>query len=157
MRARDNQPQFADSAHLLLAKARGEADRLRHEYIGTEHLLLALTTETKGNAATALRSLRIDTEDVRRTIDETVRHGTVTSARNSELPYTARTHKVFELAADTAHAFGDHQIASEHLLMGLLRERLGVAAQVLSDHGLSEGACLDELKRLRATPPNEEL
>ena len=55
MRVRNSQRQFADSARQLLAKARGEADRLRHEYIGTEHLLLALTAETEGIAATALR------------------------------------------------------------------------------------------------------
>jgi ATP-dependent Clp protease ATP-binding subunit ClpC len=157
MRPKDSQPQFADSTRQLLAKARGEADRLRHDFIGTEHLLLALAAETQGVAATVLRSLRIDTDHVRRTIDATVRHGTAVSGRDGDLPYTPRTHKVFELAADTARAFGDHHVAAEHLLIGLLRERMGVAAQVLSDHGLSEGACLDELKRLRATPPNEEL
>ena len=142
--------QFTDSARQLIAKARAEAHRLRHEYIGTEHLLLALTAQTQGVAATALRSLHIDTDRVRQTIQETVRWGRGSVAPDTDLPFTARTQKVFALAAESAHAFDDREVGEEHLLHGLLRERLGIGAQVLVQHGLSEGACLDKLKQLKS-------
>src|SRR5688500_12849519 len=117
MTMRQSLPQFTDSALQVLAKARDEADRLCHEYIGTEHVLLALTVQPQGSAASALRSLHIDTDRIRQTIDETVRCGTVSSAKGSDLPYTSRTYKVFALAAETANEFGDHQVGAEHLLV----------------------------------------
>jgi ATP-dependent Clp protease ATP-binding subunit ClpC len=146
------QLSFAESAQELLALAREEASRLHHEYIGTEHLVLALTSQVNGIAAKTLRSLRVDLRGMRQSVDYVVRPGSSSSLRVS-LPYTSRTSKVLSLADEAQREFEDSKIGSEHVLVGVLRERKGIGAQVLYEHGVSESGCLEEIKRIKAGDP----
>jgi ATP-dependent Clp protease ATP-binding subunit ClpC len=141
---------LADSARQLLAQARSEADRLRHAYIGTEHLLLALASDTTSGAATTLLALLINTNQIRETVYGIVQRGNSRSSDETVLPYTSRTQTVFALAKETAHELGEDAVAAEHFLVGLLRERNGIGGQVLMQQGLSESACIAELKRLKS-------
>jgi ATP-dependent Clp protease ATP-binding subunit ClpC len=149
--------QLTDSARQVLALARDEAHRLRHEYIGTEHLVLALTRQTQGFAVTALHNLHIDVEGVRETIEASVHPGAAASSPAGTLPYTSRTQKVFRLARESALTFDQGAVGAEHLLLGVLREAKGMGGQVLLHHGLSEDAAFDEIKRMNsaagASPP----
>jgi ATP-dependent Clp protease ATP-binding subunit ClpC len=144
----DRDLPFTEAAHRVLALAGVEANRLRHEYVGTEHLVLALVRQTHGILGTALRTLRVDGEQVRAMIEATVRPGTGTAVHDHALPYTSRTRRVFELAKDSAQILGEREIGAEHLLVGVLREAKGVGGQILLYHGLSEAAALDEIKRI---------
>jgi ATP-dependent Clp protease ATP-binding subunit ClpC len=148
--------QLTESAREVLELARDEAERLRHEYIGTEHLVLALTRQTEGLAVTALHNLNIDLGRVRETIEATVRSGSTSPSPDRALPYTSRTHTIFVLARESAFAFDQTDVDPEHLLIGVLREALGVGGQVLMHHGLSADAAVDEIRRLKAggaSPP----
>ena len=142
--------QFTDSARQALARARDEADRLRHPYIGTEHLVLALTTEAEGGAVTLLRNLQVDLTGIRRMIEATVHPGTAPAAGGVSLPYTTRTQRILELARASAQALGDSQAGAEHLLVGALREATGIGGQVLLHHGLSEDAVIEQIRRIRS-------
>jgi prophage maintenance system killer protein len=128
--------RFTDRARRAVHLAQEEARLLRHDYVGTEHLLLGLLYEGAGVAAKALESLSISREDVRGQVEEIIGHGQ--GSRSGHLPFTARAKKVLELSPREALALGHHYIGTEHLLLGLLREGKGVAAQVLtrlgSDH-----------------------
>ena len=140
---------FTEAAHQVLALAGDEAQRLCHEYIGTEHLVLALTHQTRGTLGTALRTLRLDGERVRAMIETTVRPGTGAAAHGRPLPYTSRTQRVLGLAKDSAQALGEGEVGAEHPLVGVLREAKGIGGQVLLHHGLSEAATLDAIKRIK--------
>jgi ATP-dependent Clp protease ATP-binding subunit ClpC len=142
--------QFTDAARQVLALARDEADRLHHEYIGTEHLVLALTRQTQGVVATALRTLCIDVDGVRATIENIVQRGAVAPARGIALPYTSRTKQVFDLARESAQALGEQEIDTEHLLVGVLREAKSVGGQILLHHGLSEAVFLKKITRIKS-------
>ena len=133
---------FSDMAREILGLAGQEARRLGHEYIGTQHLVLAFTRLTGGVLGTTLSSLRLDNESVRALIESTVRPGPVTSAGDAVLPYTSRTYRVFALAKESAQDLGAREIGAEHLLLGVLREGMGVGGQVLAHYGLSEAAAL---------------
>ena len=137
--------RFAASGRQVVALARDEAERLHHEYIGTEHLALALTLQTRGPAATALRNLHIDVAAVRDTVESIAPPGAGTPSPDATLPYTSRTQKAFALAKEAALAFGQGNVAAEHLLLGILREGKGIGAQVLLHHGLSEDALIDQI------------
>jgi ATP-dependent Clp protease ATP-binding subunit ClpC len=126
---------FTDDTRGVLAGARGEADRLRHEYIGTEHVLLALTQE--GQGAAALRRFGLDPEQVRVSLEGIVGSGRATLQSLAERPYTSRTRQAFGLAVECAATAGHAMVDVEHLVVGLLRERLNVGAQVLLQCGLT--------------------
>ncbi len=132
----------------MLELARDEAVRLRHEYIGTEHLVLALTRQAQGFAVAALDNLHIDLERVRGTIEAMVQSGSASPSPDRALPYTTRTQRVFPLARESALAFEQADVGPEHLLIGVLREAMGVGGQALMHHGLSEDAAVDEIRRL---------
>ena len=138
---------FSDTAREILGLAGQEARRLGHEYVGTEHFVLAFTGVTDGALGTTLSSLRLDRESVRALIESTVRPGPGTSPRDAVLPYTSRTYRVFALAKESAHDLGAEDIGAEHLLLGVLREAKGAGGQVLAHYGLSETAALEEIKR----------
>jgi hypothetical protein len=121
--------RFSDRARRAVHLAEEEALLLRHDYVGTEHLLLGLLYEGQGVAAEALDSLGISPEDVRRQVTEITGHGHSSPA--DPVPFTPQAKKVLELSLREALALGHHYIGTEHLLLGLLRDGEGVAAQVL--------------------------
>lgn len=132
---------FTDRVRKVLAMAREEAIRLQHDYVGTEHILLGLIREGEGVAAAVLTNLSVDLEQVHERIEESVRKGKATIALG-ELPYTSRAKKVLEYAMAEARELNHSYVGTEHLLLGLLREEKGIAAQVLNSLGVS----LDEAR-----------
>ena len=122
--------RFTDRARRAVHLAQEEARLLCHNYVGTEHLLLGLLFEGEGVAAKALESLSISREDVRGQVEEIIGRGQSPPIAG-HIPFTPRAKKVLELSLREALALGHHYIGTEHLLLGLLREGEGVAAQVL--------------------------
>ncbi|MFW6206874.1 MAG: ATP-dependent Clp protease ATP-binding subunit, partial [Gemmatimonadota bacterium] len=122
---------FTDRVRKVLAMAREEAIRLQHDYVGTEHILLGLIREGEGVAAAVLTNLSVDLEQIHERVEESVRKGKATIALG-ELPYTSRAKKVLEFAMAEARELNHSYVGTEHLLLGLLREEKGIAAQVLN-------------------------
>src|SRR6266851_7737558 len=121
--------RFTDRARRVVVLAQEEARTLNHNYIGTEHVLLGLIHEGEGVAAKALASLGISLEAVRRQVEEIIGQGP--RAPSGHIPFTPRAKKVLELSLREALQLGHNYIGTEHILLGLLREGEGVAAQVL--------------------------
>ncbi len=128
---------FTDRVRKVLQMAREEAARLHHEYVGTEHILLGLIREGEGVAAAVLTTLNVDLEEIQQKIEETVKKGKAAAAAGPDLPYTSRAKKVLELAMTEARELNHSYVGTEHLLLGLLREEKGIAAQVLTDAGVN--------------------
>src|SRR5437899_1085212 len=128
---------FTDRVRKVLQMAREEAARLHHEYVGTEHILLGLIREGEGVAAAVLTNLNVDLEEIQQKIEETVKKGKAAAAAGPDLPYTSRAKKVLELAMSEARELNHSYVGTEHLLLGLLREEKGIAAQVLTDAGVN--------------------
>ena len=128
-RARSMFERFTERARRVVVLAQDEARMLNHDWIGTEHLLLGLIGEGGGVAARALESLGISLDAVRRQVEEVIGQGE--QAPPEHMPFTPRAKKVLELAFREARALGHNYIGTEHLLLGLIREGDGVAAQVL--------------------------
>ncbi len=139
--------RFTDRARKVMALANQEAQRLNHEYIGTEHILLGLVKEGSGVGATVLKQLDVDLRKVRLEVEKLVKSGPdmVTMGR---LPQTPRAKKVIEYAIEEARSLGHNYVGTEHLLLGLLREQDGVAAQVLVNLGLKLEDVRDEVLNL---------
>ena len=125
--------RFTDRARRAVDLAEEEARRLNHSYIGTEHILLGLIREGEGVAARALESLGISLDDVRRQVEQIIGQGQ--QEPHEQIPYTPRAKKVLELSLREAKQLGHHYIGTEHILLGLIREGHGVAAQVLTELG----------------------
>ena len=141
---------FTDRVRKVLAMAREEAAGLRHEYVGSEHLILAIVRERSGVAATVLRNLGVEGEKLVWRIEETVKRGAPGSVKGPDLPYTSRAKKVLELAMTQARELGTNYVGTEHLLLGLIAEQKGIAAQVLTDAGVTlERARAETMKVLR--------
>jgi ATP-dependent Clp protease ATP-binding subunit ClpC len=121
--------RFTDRARRVVVLAQEEARLLNHNYIGTEHILLGLIHEGEGVAAKALESLGISLEAVRAQVEEIIGHGG--STPSGHIPFTPRAKKVLELSLREALQLGHNYIGTEHILLGLIREGEGVAAQVL--------------------------
>ena len=139
---------FTDRVRKVLAMAREEAIRLQHDYVGTEHILLGLIREGEGVAAAVLTNLSVDLDQIHERVEESVRKGKATIALG-ELPYTSRAKKVLEFAMAEARELNHSYVGTEHLLLGLLREEKGIAAQVLNSLGVSlEDARAETLKVL---------
>ena len=126
--------RFTDRARRVVVRAQEEARTLNHDFIGTEHILLGLVREGQGVAAKALESLGISLETVRQRVEDAVPPGQVDS-RPGHIPFTPRAKKVLELSLSEAKLLGHRYIGTEHILLGLLREGEGVAAQVLAALG----------------------
>ncbi len=139
---------FTDRVRKVLQMAREEAARLHHEYVGTEHILLGLIREGEGVAAAVLTNLNVDLEEIQQKIEETVKKGKASSAPGPDLPYTSRAKKVLELAMTEARELNHSYVGTEHLLLGLLREEKGIAAQVLTDAGVTLEQSRSETLRL---------
>ena len=122
--------RFTDRARKVMALANQEAQRFNHEYIGTEHILLGLVKEGTGVGANVLKNLDVDLQKVRMEVEKLVKSGPgmVTMGK---LPQTPRAKKVIEYSIEEARNLNHNYVGTEHLLLGLLREREGVAAQVL--------------------------
>ena len=139
---------FTERVRKVLAMAREEAARLHHEYVGTEHILLGLIREGEGVAAAVLQNLNVDLDEIQQKIEETVKKGKAAQATGPDLPYTSRAKKVLELAMAEARELNHSYVGTEHLLLGLLREEKGIAAQVLTDTGVNLEAARAETLRL---------
>ena len=148
---------FTDRVRKVLQMAREEAARLHHEYVGTEHILLGLIREGEGVAAAVLQNLNVDLDEISQRIEETVKKGKAAAATGPDLPYTSRAKKVLELAMAEARELNHSYVGTEHLLLGLLREEKGIAAQVLTDAGVSLEASRAETLRLLGSemPPQQ--
>jgi len=133
--------RFTDRARRVLVLAQEEARLLNHNFIGTEHILLGLIHEGEGVAAKALESLGISLEAVREKVEETI--GPAGTATTGSPPFTPRAKKVLELSLREALQLGHNYIGTEHMLLGLVREGEGVAAQVL----VSLGADLSRVRQ----------
>ncbi len=125
--------KFTDKARRVVVLAQEEAKLLNHNYIGTEHILLGLIHEGEGVAAKALESLGINLDSVREQVQEIIGQGQ--QAPTGHIPFTPRAKKVLELSLREALQLGHSYIGTEHLLLGLIREGEGVAAQVLTKLG----------------------
>jgi ATP-dependent Clp protease ATP-binding subunit ClpA len=135
--------RFTDRARQVMQLANQEAQRFNHEYIGTEHILLGLVQEGSGVAANVLKNLDIDLRKVRLEVEKIVQTGPDSEVVPMvKLPKTPRARKVIEYAIEESRNLGHNYVGTEHLLLGLLREREGVASQVLANFGL-------ELQRVR--------
>ena len=138
--------RFTDRARRVVVLAQEEARMLEHNYIGTEHLLLALIHEGEGVAATALRALDVDLDTLRREVEALVGRGQ--QPASGHIPFTPRAKKVLELALRESVQLGHDFIGTEHLLLGLVREGEGPAAQVLAQRGIELDAIRQQVIRL---------
>ena len=139
---------FTERVRKVLSMARQEATRLQHDYVGTEHILLGLVREGEGVAAHVLGSLGVGIERIHERVEGAVRKGKATIALG-ELPYTSPAKKVLEFAVAEARELNHSYVGTEHLLLGLLRESKGIAAQVLNALGATiEEARTETLKIL---------
>ena len=125
--------RFTDRARRVVVLAQEEARMLNHNYVGTEHVLLGLIREGEGVAARALGSLGISLEAVRQQVEEIIGQGQ--RAPSGHIDFTPRAKKVLELSSREAVQLGRNYIGTEHILLGLIREGEGVAAQVLARLG----------------------
>ncbi|MCG3133792.1 MAG: ATP-dependent Clp protease ATP-binding subunit ClpC [Planctomycetes bacterium] len=133
--------RFTERARKVMSLARQEAQRFNHDYIGTEHILLGLVQEGNGVAAQVLRNLDVDMRKIRLEVEKIVKNGT-NMVTMGQLPFTPRAKKVLELALEEAENLHHTYIGTEHLLLGLIRENEGIAAQVL----LNLGSTLEEVR-----------
>src|SRR6201987_3357054 len=127
--------RFTDRARKVMQLANQEAQRFNHEYIGTEHILLGLVKEGSGVAANVLKNLDIDLRKIRLEVEKIVQSGPE-MVTMGKLPQTPRAKKVIEYSIEEARNLNHNYVGTEHLLLGLLREQEGVAAQVLINLGL---------------------
>ena len=148
--------RFTDRARKVVQLASQEAQRLNHEYIGTEHILLGLVSEGSGVAANVLKNLDIDIRKVRVEVEKIVRAGPDLVAAG-KLPQTPRAKKVIEYAIQEARDLDHNYVGTEHLLLGLLREMEGVGAQVLMNLGLRLSNVRVEVLNLIGQPPSSSL
>jgi ATP-dependent Clp protease ATP-binding subunit ClpC len=142
---------FTERMRKVFALARDSAVSLNHEYVGTEHLLLGLIRGGDGVANAVLDNLKIDAGVIRQKIEDTVLPGKA-PVNYHDLPYTSRAKKSIELAMAEARKLSHNYVGSEHLLLGLLTEEKGIAAQVLTDSGLTIETARAEVVRLLLGP-----
>ena len=153
--------RFTDRARKVMQLANQEAQRFNHEYIGTEHILLGLVKEGSGVAANVLKNLDVDLRKIRIEVEKIVQTGP-DMVTMGKLPQTPRAKKVIEYAMDEARNLNHNYVGTEHLLLGLLREQEGVAAQVLMNLGMKLEDVRDEVLNLlghgmeSAEPGSEE-
>ena len=140
--------RFSDQARQVVVLAHEEARTLDHNYIGTEHILLGLLHEGDSVAAKSLQALRISLPAIRQQVEEIIGHGK--QAASGHIPFTPRAKKVLQLSRQEAANLGSGHIATEHILLGLIREGSGVAAQVLTRLGADHGRLREQVGRLAA-------
>ena len=139
--------RFTDRARKVMQLANQEAQRFNHEYIGTEHVLLGLVKEGSGVAANVLKNLDVDLRKIRLEVEKLVQSGPE-MVTMGKLPQTPRAKKVIEYSMEEARSLNHNYVGTEHILLGLLREQEGVAAQVLMNLGLKLEEVRDEVLNL---------
>ncbi len=147
--------RFTDRARKVMALANQEAQRFNHEYIGTEHILLGLVKEGSGVGANVLKNLDVDLRKVRLEVEKLVKSGP-DMVTMGKLPQTPRAKKVIEYAIEEARNLNHNYVGTEHLLLGLLREHDGVAAQVLMNLGLKLEEVREEVLNLLGAGVEQE-
>jgi len=147
--------RFTDRARKVMALANQEAQRFNHEYIGTEHILLGLVKEGSGVGANVLKNLGVDLRKVRLEVEKLV-HSGPDMVTMGKLPQTPRAKKVIEYAIEEARNLNHNYVGTEHLLLGLLREHDGVAAQVLMNLGLKLEEVREEVLNLLGAGMDKE-
>jgi ATP-dependent Clp protease ATP-binding subunit ClpA len=138
---------LSDRARKVLAFANQEAQRFNHEHVGTEHILLGLVKEGSGIGANTLKNLNVDLRLVRLEVEKLIRPG-VDEVLAGKLPLTPRAKKVLEYAEAESRDLRHNYVGTEHLLLGLLKERYGVASQVLTNLGLELEAVRSEVRSM---------
>jgi ATP-dependent Clp protease ATP-binding subunit ClpC len=144
---------FTERARKAIEYARDEAARLKHDYIGTEHLLLGLLRLGEGGAIEILVNIGIDLNELRQSVEDVVQPSGGTLSMG-QLPLTARAKKLLEVSAQEARALRSKDIDTEHLLLSMLRDEEGVAAQVLSMYDLDYKEVYEELKNIESGKPS---
>jgi len=139
---------FTERVRKVLAMAREEAARLHHEYVGTEHILLALVREGEGVASTVLQNLSVDLDEVQQKVEDIVKKGRASHTTGPDLPYTSRAKKVLELAMSEARELSHSYVGTEHLLLGVIAEDKGIGSQVLQSQGVTLERARAETVRL---------
>ena len=138
--------RFTERARQVVVLAQDEARALKHNYIGTEHILLGLLREEEGLAARVLESLDITVEEVRAQVARIVGQGD--EVTTGQIPFTPRAKKVLDLALREALSLGHNHIGPEHILLGLVRENDGVGARILLDLGAGAEKVRGEIIRM---------
>jgi ATP-dependent Clp protease ATP-binding subunit ClpC len=146
--------RFTDRARKVMQLANQEAQRFNHEYIGTEHILLGLVKEGSGVAADVLKNLDIDLHKIRLDVENIVQSGP-DMVMMGKMPQTPRAKKVIEYSIEEARNFKHKHVGTDHLLLGLLREQEGIAAQVLMNLGLKLEYVREEILNLLDTSTNK--
>ncbi len=145
--------RFTERARQVVVLAQDEARVLKHNYIGTEHLLLGLLREEEGLAARVLMALDVDVEDVRADVARII--GVGDEIATGQIPFTPRAKKVLELSMREALHLGHQYIGTEHVLLGLAREDEGVGARILLDFGVDAETLRGEVIRMLSGPGRE--
>ena len=137
---------FTDGVKRVMQLAREESARLGHNYIGTEHLLLGIIKDGKGKAVTVLTNLGLSLETVKQSVEDYVATsgGTMTIG---EVPFTPRAKQILEVAANEAKEMKTQFVDVEHLLLALLKDKEGVAAQILAAFGVDYKTAMEETQR----------
>jgi ATP-dependent Clp protease ATP-binding subunit ClpC len=143
--------RFTERARNAVVLAQDEARRLKHNYIGTEHLLLGLLRDEDSVAGRVLSGLDVDLDETRTEVMRIVGEGDV--VRSGEIPFTPRAKKALELALREALSLGHNYIGTEHVLLALARSDEGVAAQVLAGFGLGRNALRDAVEHSLPAAP----
>jgi len=142
--------RFTERARQVVVLAQDEARALKHNYIGTEHILLGLLREDEGIAARVLESFDVTVEEVRAQIARIVGQGD--EVETGMIPFTPRAKKVLDLSLREALSLGHKYIGTEHILLGIVRENEGVASQILLDFGADAHTIRNELVRMLSGP-----
>jgi ATP-dependent Clp protease ATP-binding subunit ClpA len=146
--------RFTDRARKVMRLANQEAQRFNHEYIGTEHILLGLVKEGAGVAANVLKDLGVDLRKIRLEVERIMQSGP-DMVTMGKLPQTPRAKKVLEYSIEEARDLNHNYVGTEHLLLGLLREQEGVAAQVLMNLGLKVEDVREQVRDAAQSRPQE--
>lgn len=144
---------FDERARSVLTAAREEAAALDHEYIGTEHILLGMLASGGGTAIEILENLGVNLAGLRETVLDIVKRGRAGTRFGPDLPFTSRAKKVLDEAMSEAMELHHSYVGSEHLLLGLLREEKGIAAQLLNDAGVTVEDARQKMLELLGTEP----
>ena len=153
----DTLDRFTRGARQSLTLAQEEAQRLHHNYIGTEHLLVGLIRVDKSGASKILRGLGVTTRRVQELVEQTVGYGNRTETTGEKLGLTRRTKRVIELAVNEARKMGHHYIDTAHLLLGLVQQDDGMAVEILRRLGVSAEVIRRETNKTIHQMPSREL
>jgi ATP-dependent Clp protease ATP-binding subunit ClpA len=142
--------RFTDRARQVVVETQNAARSLKHNWIGTEHLILGLLADTEGLGGRVLRSLGLTSEQAREDVVRII--GLGVRAVDGEIPFTPRARKVLELGLREALALGHNYIGTEHILLGLVRENEGVGARILRDREIDSETVRNEVTRTLSSP-----